>query len=207
MARVRREDWLHHGLSILSSESVAALTIERLTTDLGVTKGSFYHHFGGWPSYKTALLQQFEQQDTLDVIQHLAGYNDPAQKLRALFDLLTIVAIYAANDPWDVEIAMRGWAATDLEVRAMIERIDHLRVSFVAELCSAITGDPERGLLMAQHGYSILLGAILMQPMLPMARLRQIYDEFLRLYAIPGGSDVDHAAPNSGPTDRPSESC
>ena len=206
MARVRREDWLQHGLSILSSESVSALTIERLTTDLGVTKGSFYHHFGGWPSYKTALLQQFEQQDTLDVIHHLAGYSDPAQKLRALFDLLTIVAIYAANDPWDVEIAMRGWAATDPEVRAMIERIDSLRVAFVAEICSEITGDSEQGLLMAHHGYVILLGAVLIQPMLPMARLRQIYDEFLRLYAIPGGSDVDQAAPNIGSADRPSES-
>ncbi|MBM7845063.1 TetR/AcrR family transcriptional regulator [Herpetosiphon giganteus] len=206
MARVRREDWLQHGLSILSSESVSALTIERLTTDLGVTKGSFYHHFGGWPSYKTALLQQFEQQDTLDIIQHLAGYNNPSQKLRALFDLLTIVAIYAANDPWDVEIAMRGWAAHDAEVRAMIERIDNLRVSFVAEICSAITGNLDQGLLMAQHAYVILLGAVLMQPMLPMSRLRQLYDEFLRLYAIPGGPDVDPAAPDSHTLDRPSES-
>ncbi len=203
MARVRREDWLQHGLSILSSESVAALTIERLTTDLGVTKGSFYHHFGGWPSYKTALLQQFEQQDTLDIIQHLARYNEPAQKLRALFDLLTIVAIYAANDPWDVEIAMRGWAASDSEVRAMIERIDNLRVTFVAEVCCELTGNADQGLLMAQHAYAILLGAVLMQPMLPMFRLRQIYDQFLRLYAIPGGPDDDQAASHSRAINRP----
>ncbi|MEV0081899.1 TetR/AcrR family transcriptional regulator [Saccharopolyspora sp. NPDC050642] len=43
-----KQDWLDAGLEILADQGVPALTIDRLATKLGLTKGSFYHHFGGW---------------------------------------------------------------------------------------------------------------------------------------------------------------
>jgi AcrR family transcriptional regulator len=38
-------DWLEEGMAILEDLGAEALTIETLTNRLGVTKGSFYHHF------------------------------------------------------------------------------------------------------------------------------------------------------------------
>ena len=40
-----RAQWLSAGLEALRKGGVAAVRVERLAADVGVTKGSFYHHF------------------------------------------------------------------------------------------------------------------------------------------------------------------
>ena len=47
---VTRREWLDAGLELLADEGAPAVTIERLTGKLGVTKGSYYHHFKGPPA-------------------------------------------------------------------------------------------------------------------------------------------------------------
>ncbi|MEV0283831.1 hypothetical protein AB0H36_06870 [Kribbella sp. NPDC050820] len=44
------------------------MTIERLTGNLGVTKGSSYHHFKGATGFRSALLEYFEAQFTTRLI-------------------------------------------------------------------------------------------------------------------------------------------
>ncbi len=43
MTTTTKRKWLEEGLSLLAESG--ALTIEKLTSRLGVTKGSFYHYF------------------------------------------------------------------------------------------------------------------------------------------------------------------
>lgn len=45
--RFHREAWLAAALDVLAEEGQAKLRIDKLAGDLGVTKGSFYHHFDG----------------------------------------------------------------------------------------------------------------------------------------------------------------
>jgi AcrR family transcriptional regulator len=40
-----RAQWLNAGLQALRKGGVGAVRVERLAADVGVTKGSFYHHF------------------------------------------------------------------------------------------------------------------------------------------------------------------
>ena len=47
---------------VLAQHGVPALRIHRLASRLGLSKGSFYHHFDGIPGYRTALLAHVEQQ-------------------------------------------------------------------------------------------------------------------------------------------------
>jgi AcrR family transcriptional regulator len=50
--RLGLDDWIQAGYALLAEEGIQALKIDRLCDRLGVTKGSFYWHFDGIPSYR-----------------------------------------------------------------------------------------------------------------------------------------------------------
>jgi len=52
MALLTRRRWLEEGLALLEEAGAEALTIESLTSRLEVTKGSFYHHFTDYRTFK-----------------------------------------------------------------------------------------------------------------------------------------------------------
>ncbi len=51
-----KQAWLDEVLRTLADEGAPALRIDRLAGGLGLSKGSFYHHFDGMAGYKDALL-------------------------------------------------------------------------------------------------------------------------------------------------------
>lgn len=175
MATTKR-DWLERGLILIGEAGAPALTIERLCRELGVTKGSFYHHFGGLGDYQAALLAFFEREATLRIIELTDGQG-PAARLRFLLDL-------AAGAPFAAEIGLRAWARADNGVRAALERIDRQRIEYVRGLCRELTGDDGRALLMARMAYAILAGAPQIIPPLGPAETRRLFDELLRLHGI-----------------------
>ena len=69
MARLSKEEWLLQSFEVLAKVGMSGLTIDALTKHLGVTKGSFYHHFGNYQTFKIALLDYFEDAGTLNVIR------------------------------------------------------------------------------------------------------------------------------------------
>ena len=54
--RKSKQDWLEVGLKTLGEFGENGLTIERLTGTLGVTKGSFYHHFRNVEDFREQLI-------------------------------------------------------------------------------------------------------------------------------------------------------
>jgi AcrR family transcriptional regulator len=59
-----RRRWLDEGLDLLATSGVNGVTIQALCERLGLSKGSFYHHFKGMAGYRTALLEHFEERET-----------------------------------------------------------------------------------------------------------------------------------------------
>ena len=55
-----RSRWLDSGLEALAAEGPGGLKIDRLVRRVGLTKGSFFHHFAGAAAYQTALLERLE---------------------------------------------------------------------------------------------------------------------------------------------------
>ncbi len=55
--RLDVDDWIQAGFAIIAEDGLQALKVDRLCDRLGVTKGSFYWHFEGMPSYRKALVQ------------------------------------------------------------------------------------------------------------------------------------------------------
>jgi AcrR family transcriptional regulator len=82
--RKTQHDWLQAGLRILATSGAPGLTIDSLTSALGVTKGSFYHHFKGFGEYKTALLEFCTATSTLELIEQTERQTSPAAKMRFL---------------------------------------------------------------------------------------------------------------------------
>ena len=80
-----KQAWLDEGLRTLADEGAPALRIDRLAGRLGLSKGSFYHHFDGMAGYKDALLAHFEREHTSRFIDAVESRTDlvAEAKLRA----------------------------------------------------------------------------------------------------------------------------
>jgi AcrR family transcriptional regulator len=172
---VTKSAWLDKGLRALAEGGVGALRIERLTEALGVSKGSFYHHFGdGMPSYQRELLAYFEQQHTLRYIDAVESQDDrtPEEKLR----LLRRLVIEDEDDQPQLEASIRSWAAHDGEARRTLERVDATRIDYLRTLWEAISGDPEQALPMARLIYVVLIGSQHVLPPLEPTDIDRLYD-------------------------------
>jgi AcrR family transcriptional regulator len=117
-------NWLNAGLRLLADEGAPAVTIDRLTAELGLSKGSYYHHFQGVSGFRTALLEHFEALFTTRLIDTVEQQPDaPAEaKLSQLMEL-----VLAGPDDAGLEIAVRAWALQDGEARKTQERVDRAR--------------------------------------------------------------------------------
>jgi AcrR family transcriptional regulator len=177
MARITPRDWLDTGLRLLAEVGADGLTVEALTAALGVTKGSFYHHFRGFQEFKLALLALFECAGTLDILVQLEGAGPGIAALHRLIDAV-------AAGPWRVEAAVRAWALHDEDVRACQARIDARRLAYLRALCAALSGDAGRAPAMAEVLYALYVGCLQIGPPLEGAARRRVFEEALRLYNL-----------------------
>lgn len=130
-ARYDREAWLHTALEVLSREGQAKLRTERLARDLGVTRGSFYHHFKSRQEFVLALLDYWTKTFTEQVNAAVAGTGKSAAER-----LLLLMRLIRDNRLDRHDIAFRSWAAQDPEVAAKVREVDGLRYEFIRNLFS-----------------------------------------------------------------------
>lgn len=176
------------GLATLAAHGAPAVTIERLCGLLGLSKGSFYHHFGGMSGYRTALLERFEAAYTTRYITAVGQHATlgPRERLQKLLELvLAEKPGGGAGDEENLEVAFRAWAQQDPEVGAAQERVDLLRTSYLRELWLEVSGDALEAERMARLLYVILIGAEHVIPPMGRDELRAIYALALREDAVP----------------------
>ncbi len=174
--RKTKDDWIQKGLEILGTEGVAALTVERLTQALGVTKGSFYHHYESIPRFHAALLTAWEK-DSKTIVAAIDKDTSPFTVLHAM------LREFQRRDPGP-EITVRAWAATDQTARETLERLDKLRTTFLSKLLSDALGDIKAGRRAALFLYSAVIGSLCIHPPLKLAALKQIFEDFLSHYNL-----------------------
>ncbi|NRQ39878.1 TetR/AcrR family transcriptional regulator [Nonomuraea sp. NN258] len=173
-----KRDWLETGLMVLRQDGAPALTIERLCTELELTKGSFYHHFKGMAGFKTDLLAHYESEHTSRFIDAAESTGGPARaRLARLLDLVLDDKDHSEG----LEIAIRAWALQDAEVRALQERVDRLRVGYLRDLWRGFGGPVDDADPMAHLLYLVLIGAQQMVPPVRVGELRRVYDLTMRL--------------------------
>jgi AcrR family transcriptional regulator len=152
-----RERWLDEGLALLGEQGAAGVTIDALCARLGLTKGSFYHHFRGRSGFRTALLDHFERRETQAFIDIAEA--DPTagggERLRRLVD--AVVADEGGRP--ELEVAVRAWAQHSAEARDYVARIDRTRVTYAQRLCREVLGDGDRADDLGRMVYLLMVGA------------------------------------------------
>ncbi|MGZ5858291.1 MAG: TetR/AcrR family transcriptional regulator [Burkholderiaceae bacterium] len=147
-----RRSWLNAGLQALAGEGPDGLRIMLIAQHLGVTKGSFYWHFKSLEEYQTAVLEEWEQSHTQEIIErveHTGG--DAKTKLRNLF-----VGTISAN--FSLSRAIRSWSLSNPNVREVQARVDQKRVDYVAKLLRGIGWSKEDALTLGRWGYCAFIG-------------------------------------------------
>ncbi len=137
MARKSKRDWLDAGLQVLTELGTEHLTIETLTQRMGVTKGSFYHHFSNYDAFVEALLTYWETEGALNIIAALEQHPTTREKLNRLLDITTA-------GRYTEEIVLRAWALRNARVKEVMTRIDRQRIDYLISLCRALIPDVER---------------------------------------------------------------
>ncbi|WP_225028661.1 TetR/AcrR family transcriptional regulator [Xinfangfangia pollutisoli] len=98
-----REDWIEAGLDALARGGTAALRVETVARQIGISKGSFYWHFRDRSAWRDALLDWWE---------HCA-----------------FAALVCAGEgrryvpPAGLERALQDWARQDVAVAQCLQRV------------------------------------------------------------------------------------
>ncbi len=180
-----RSDWIQAGLVAVADNGPDGLRIDRLCRRLGVSKGSFHHHFAGAGDFKQNLLAAYEALvvEALNQAIEQAAADNPKAALAGLTAAIT------SRDSFyrpDLEVAMRAWAFSDPEVRAIQERVDTRRLESLRGIWSKILDDPAAVHTAALLPYLVGVGASLVQPPTPPEQLQRAYELLLGL--VPDGS-------------------
>lgn len=131
--RYDRERWLETALNVVASEGGARLRIESLVQSLGVTKGSFYHHFKSREDFVRALIDYWSKEFTESIIASVSDHDGtPSERLLELTQQVEAEGL----DQYD--IAFRSWAAQDPVVAEALKEVDLMRYEFVHSVFEAI---------------------------------------------------------------------
>jgi AcrR family transcriptional regulator len=157
---------------LLAAEGYGGLKLGALCRRLGITTGSFYHHFGGWPAFVEALLAHWETEQTERVLHVSRAAPDAVTRVRTMKELTSTTLPHAA------EAAIRVWSGGDNRVRAVQDRIDELRIAAAAEIVGGVIDDPALARRLAVLGVSIMIGWQQLRPPRSKSELAMLLDEF-----------------------------
>lgn len=120
-------------LAALARGGVAAVAVEPLASQLGVSRGSFYWHFTDRAELLAAALDFWATAATEEVIEQLRAIEDPGTRLSALFQEAFGDEVIAGLEP-----ALLASADHPL-VAPVLTRVTDERIRFLAE-CYADLG-------------------------------------------------------------------
>ena len=150
-----REKWADAALDALAAGGLGAVAVEPLARTLGVTKGSFYHHFASREALLQAALERWESLETDDVLQRVEPFG-PLERLEYLFESA------AAGDiapRWAVLVQLVAHRNEPL-VSEVLARVTERRLAYLTETWRSAGLDPEEAERRALLAYSSYLGML-----------------------------------------------
>ena len=164
-----RSQWVDEGLNVLKLQGRSGIRIDRIAERLGLTKGSFHHHFTGIGDYRSALLTRYEE-DSMTSIRAAIIAASGLPSHQALARVATDVSL----DP-RLDAAMRAWAFEDEPARAVQGRVDTARLEALVALWRGILPDPSRAHIAALVPYLVMVGSSAAFPTPSEAEMRSVF--------------------------------
>jgi len=150
--RLTRADWLTAALRTLARDGAAALRVEPLAKQLGVTKGSFNWHFADRPALLAAVLAEWERRATDAVIVKVErDGGDAGAKLGRLFRIVS-------GADGRLDRAIRAWAASDAAAAAVQARVDRRRLDYLERQLEGLGFAADDAAARARFAYQSLIG-------------------------------------------------
>ena len=176
---------MDEGLRVLAEEGAAGLRIDRVAARIGLSKGSFHHHFDGADAYKRAVLERFERLciDALD--DAIAGQGESDAEVASREILARLTALIQPHDAGlyrpQLEVAVRAWAAADAEARAVQARVDEARVRALQNVWRPLVNSDEQAHAAALLPYLVAVGGTMAMPPVGAEELQGLFELLLPL--------------------------
>ena len=160
------EDWLRAAARAIEEGGVAAVAVEPLAKQLGVTKGSFYWHFKNRDALLAATLAWWERESTEAVIELVEQIADPRARLRRLVEAATADEPLGGSTPEAEIFFSRAFelavsdAAADPRVRPILRRVAERRVDYLDECYRALGFAPGPARYRALLVYAAYVGVL-----------------------------------------------
>ena len=134
--RLGRRDWLDVALAELAAGGINDISIEKLAEKLGVTRGSFYHHFQNREELLSAMLDYWVEHWTEDIRTTLV-----ALRLDARQTLLAMIRLIRERKAADYDVVFRAWALHDPLAHKVVKRVDDIRLGYIRSLFTQLGFD------------------------------------------------------------------
>jgi len=181
-----RQRWLDEGVDVLSEEGASGVRIDRIAARLGLSKGSFHHHFDGAGGFKLELLAHLEELLT-GALQRTVADGEAQESGRDTFVRLIplVVAGHGGVYRPQLEKALRAWALTDDDAARTQANIDEARLEAIRGIWHKLSDDEEDVRVAALLPYVIAIGSTVIFPPLSTDDLQLLYERILPL--VPDG--------------------
>ena len=167
-----RESWFDEARQVLIAEGADRVRVDPLAKRLGVTTGSFYHHFRNRRELLDGLLDHWEARNSGPMFKAVeAAGPDPDDQIDALFQTWLGESEY---DP-QYDSAVRAWAHGDAQVREIVQRVDDRRIGLLQGIFTAYGYDQERAFIRARIAYFQQVGYQAMEVHESAAERQRIY--------------------------------
>ena len=131
--RLKRQDWIEAAIQELVASGIGGISVEKLATQLGVTRGSFYHHFSDRESLLQAMLSYWAEHWTYEVRDRITALGlDPGTTLLALS---RAIREYGAAD---YDAPFRAWALHDPLAEKVVRKVDKARLQIIQSQFEAL---------------------------------------------------------------------
>jgi AcrR family transcriptional regulator len=173
-SRRTRRDFFDAAFELLEESGFPALTASALCDRLGVSRGSFYHHFETFESFAAKLLADWETRYSRDLITRAETVTDLDRRLNYHVEL-------AAELPHGAEAALRAWGSVEPVVAAAQRRVDQLRFDSLVGLLRTHGIQEDEAEIYSTIALNTLIGLQLTQRPIDAGRLADLYGHLTRL--------------------------
>lgn len=167
---------------MLATDGAAGVRIDRVAARLGLSKGSFHHHFPGAEGYKRDLLAYIERL-SIEALDRAIAEVDAAEDARAVLGRLTELVGTRGEGLYqpELEVAVRAWSASDPEVRAAQARIDAARLAALQRIWRPRVATDAEARTAALLPYLVAVGATAVMPPVEAEELEAVFALLLPL--------------------------
>ena len=134
--QLTRGDWLDAALIEMAAGGISAIAIEKLADRLGVTRGSFYHHFSNRENLLSAMLDYWVEHWTEDIRTTLVALGLDARQT-----LLAMIRLIRERKAADYDVVFRAWALHDPQARKVVKHVDEIRLGYICSLFAQLGFD------------------------------------------------------------------